>query len=130
MSPTVVNVIAVAFIAVVLFVIIRPFRRYLRENLKATIVLTMAALIFIITVITIVKTYHDYQNFLANITSHQVIISTIAFALFLDFSILMIGGLFLYLANQLYTSDFIASESQRQSSRPATEQEQSQPHKS
>ncbi len=107
MNPHTVNLAVIIFIAVVLFLVVWPFRQHLKTNFKATIVLTMAALIFIITTIAIVKTYQDYQDFLANITSHQVIISTIVFALFLDFSILMIGGLFLYLANQLYTSDFI-----------------------
>jgi glucan phosphoethanolaminetransferase (alkaline phosphatase superfamily) len=110
MDSTNFNVVVVAFIAIVLFLVVWPLRRQLKKNSKAAIVLTMAALIFIITTIAIVKTYQDYQAFLANIASSDVIISTIVFALFLDFSILMIGGLFLYLANQLYTSSFMDME--------------------
>ncbi len=110
MGSAIMNVMMVFFIVAVLFLVIWPFRQHLKTNFKATIVLTMAALIFIITTIAIIKTYQDYQNFLTNITSHDVIISNIVFALFLDFSILMIGGLFLYLANQLYTSDLINLE--------------------
>jgi glucan phosphoethanolaminetransferase (alkaline phosphatase superfamily) len=110
MSPAAINILAILFISLVLFLIIWPLRKNLTRNPKLTIILTMAALIFIITIFTIIKTYRDYQDFLVNITSHEVIISNIVFALFLDFSILMIGGLFLYLANQLYTSDFIKQE--------------------
>lgn len=123
------KVIAIVFVIVVLFVVIRSLRKHLKENIRATIVLTMAALIFVITVITIIKTYHDYQNFLANITSHDVIISTIVFALFLDFSVLIIGGLFLYLANQLYTSGFVTPEPEKRLFSPATKQEQPPPNK-
>ena len=127
MSFATVNVIAVVFIALVLFFLSWSLRQHLKKNLKATIVLTMAALIFIITTLTIVKTYQDNQDFLANITSHEVIISTVAFALFLDFSILMIGGLFLYLANQLYTSDFVNTEAEKQSSSSSTTTKREQP---
>jgi glucan phosphoethanolaminetransferase (alkaline phosphatase superfamily) len=123
MSPTIIGILAVAGIILTLFLIIWPLRQHLKKNPKATIVLTMAALIFIITTFTIVKTYGDYKDFLANIASHEIIISNIVFALFLDFSILMIGGLFLYLANQLYTSDFINAESKKPLTNPSKEEQ-------
>lgn len=129
MNHNAVNLMVIAFIAVVLFAAVWSLRRHLRKNIKATIVLTMAALIFIITTVSLVKTYRDYQDYLVNITSHEVITSNIIVALFLDFSVLMIGGLFLYLANQLYLSDFVESDAKKSISESLSEQKQHPKHK-
>ncbi len=75
----------------------------IKKSPKATIIITMAILIFLITGVTIVKTYRDYTTYISN--AQGVIISNVAFAIFLDFSVLIIGGLFLYLANQVYLAD-------------------------
>ncbi len=125
MSHNAINLLVIAFVAVVLFIAIWSLRRHLRKNLKATIVLTMAALIFIITTVSLVKTYRDYQDYLINIASHEVITSNIIVALFLDFSVLMIGGLFLYVANLLYLSDFVEPEAKKSISESLSEQKQS-----
>lgn len=53
--------------------------------------------------ITILKTYMDYQLFIDKDLSSKVL-SNISFAVFLDFSVLIIGGLFLYLSNQFYVA--------------------------
>ncbi len=75
----------------------------IKERPKPTIIITMAVLIFLITGATIIKTYRDYTTYISN--AQGVIISNVAFAIFLDFSVLIIGGLFLYLANQAYLAD-------------------------
>ncbi len=75
----------------------------IKERPKSTIIITMAVLIFLITGATIIKTYRDYTSYISN--AQGVIISNVAFAIFLDFSVLIIGGLFLYLANQMYLAD-------------------------
>jgi len=80
----------------------------IKESPKSTIIITMAVLIFLITGVTIAKTYRDYTTYISN--AQGVIISNVAFALFLDFSVLIIGGLFLYLANQIYLADQFEQE--------------------
>ncbi len=84
--------------------------RNVKNNPKTTIIITMAGLIFLITILTIVKTYTDYQQFINNPAASSVLLTNLSLALFLDFSILMIGGLFLYLTNQLYTSHLIRDD--------------------
>ncbi len=107
MESLFVNMIIIFFVLAIIAAAIWPLRKNLKKNFKGTLIVTMALLIFSITIFTVIKTYWDYKNFLANIASHELIMSNIAFAVFLDFSILIIGGLFLYLANQLYICDFI-----------------------
>ena len=75
----------------------------IKKSPKSTIIITMAVLIFMITGATTIKTYRDYTTYISN--AQGVIISNVAFAIFLDFSVLIIGGLFLYLANQMYLAD-------------------------
>ncbi|MFQ5647086.1 MAG: hypothetical protein ACE5GM_09160, partial [bacterium] len=78
-------------------------RNHLRKRSRSTIIIIMAIIIFTITMITILKTYMDYQLFIDKDLSSKVL-SNISFAVFLDFSVLIIGGLFLYLSNQFYVA--------------------------
>ncbi len=94
----------ISFLAVFCLVCLLWFiRNNLKTRPKATIIVTMAILIFFITGATILKTYSDYKTYISDIQG--VLVSNITFAVFLDFSVLLIGGLFLYLANQVYVAD-------------------------
>lgn len=91
----------------------------MKSEPKKTIILTMVFLIFLITLAITVKTYKDYTVYIS--ASQEVIISNIAFALFLDFTVLIIGGLFLYLANQFYLPDKLAQAKVEEAKKQAEE---------
>ena len=94
-------------LGVVLLLLLWLMRSHLKRSPKVTITITMAGLIFAINVAVLVKTYMDYKLFLAMENAPSRLIPNIAFAVFLDFTVLIIGGLFLYIANQLYLSDYV-----------------------
>ncbi|MBI5789695.1 MAG: hypothetical protein HZA78_12660 [Candidatus Schekmanbacteria bacterium] len=91
-----------------LMVIAWLLKNNLKKRPRPTIIIIMALLIFMITTATIAKTSRDYKEYIAE--RHGVMITNITFAVFLDFSVLIIGGLFLYLANEIYLTDKIEEE--------------------
>ena len=99
--------LVVGVLGSILVLIFWLLRKHINKHPKLTITITMAGLIFAISLGTIAKTYLDYKEFLelGNVPSR--LISNVVFALFLDFTVLIIGGLFLYIANQLYLSDIL-----------------------
>ena len=94
-------------LGIVLLLLLWLTRSHIKRSPKVTVTITMAGLIFVINVAVLVKTYLDYKQFLAMDNASHRLIPNIAFAIFLDFTVLIIGGLFLYIANQLYLSDYM-----------------------
>lgn len=93
--------------------------RNLKSHPKAAIIIVTAILIFFITGATIIKTFKDYDTYIT--ASQGVLISNITFAIFLDFSVLIIGGLFLYLANQMYLVEQLEEEKIEEARKKAAE---------
>ena len=103
-------------LGIILITLVWLNRNRLKQSPKLTITITMAVLIFAINLAVVVKTYFDYKKFLEMENASIQLIPNLAFAVFLDLTVLVIGGLFLYIANQLYISGYMKDEDKKRDS--------------
>lgn len=100
--------ITITITLAVLFFAVWNFKKNAKEKPQSSVVTTLAIFVFLILILMVLKTYNDYQLYIA-ITQRD---TNVEYALFTDVLVLIIGGCILYLKNFMYL-DSVKEEKSR-----------------
>lgn len=100
--------ITITITLAVLFFAVWNFKKNAKEKPQSSVVTTLAIFVFLILILMVLKTYNDYQLYIA-ITQRD---TNVEYALLTDVLVLIIGGCILYLKNFMYL-DSVKEEKSR-----------------
>jgi heme/copper-type cytochrome/quinol oxidase subunit 2 len=90
--------ITITITLAVLFFAVWNFKKNAKDKPQSSVVTTLAIFVFLILILMVLKTYNDYQLYIA-ITQRD---TNVEYALLTDVLVLIIGGCILYLKNFMY----------------------------
>jgi hypothetical protein len=92
------SLLTISITLAILFLAVWNFKKNAKEKPQSSVITTLAIFVFLILILMVLKTYNDYQLYIA-IAQHD---ASVVYALLTDILVLIIGGCILYLNNFMY----------------------------